>query len=148
MAVIGNIAPERAPGAKLAKVQLEDDTYNATIAKISFFHEDANGQLVANEKPNTVRVNVTLDDEQDGEGNAVTLSRKMTLSTFKNAHFAKFLSAATGAPVEDEPALRAIDTDDLIGKPIRVLTAFNCEKGWTNIQQFLAPKKRAERAAA
>lgn len=151
MPLIGNTVPQRPATAQsgeanaTSKVHLEDDTYEGTIVAILFFHEDKRdeeGNLVASDPSllNTVRVKVLVGED--------TLSKKMAASTFKNANFAKFLAAATGNKVEDEAALKAIDTDDLIGKPIRVLTCYNDGSGYTNIAQFLAPRKKAAPAAA
>lgn len=147
MPVIGDTLPTRNATASsgsanaTTKVQLEDDTHEGTIVGIILFHEDKRdentGEVVKGDPSvlNTVRVKVQVE--------SATLSRKMTYSTYENSNFAKFLAAATGIPVKNEPALRQVNTDDLIGKPIRVLTCYNPQTGYTNIDKFLAPKKAA-----
>lgn len=144
MATVGSLLPNR---PERGNVQLEDDTYAGTITKILTWAEDGNGKKINDpaQPHNKARAYVKLDATGEDEAE-ITLSRKMGFFVSPNAVFAAFLSAATGIDKNDTPALRAINLDDLIGKPIRVVTEYNADSGYTNISRFLAPKRAAQPA--
>ncbi len=129
------------PSTGSSKVQLEDDIYSGTIEKIADFYADDNGVQVEPGTPGARRVNrvyVSLGSISP-TGEDVTLSKRLNVTLNPSqagpSKFSKFLEAATGIPAGDDRQ-KSIDTDTLIGKPIRVATEFNAQSGYTNIIKF------------
>jgi hypothetical protein len=155
MAVVATLTPERsaASSGKFETVAFPNDVFGGVIKDFFFIAEDENGTKVKDAKPNKVVVYVAINPDEVPEevseqyGTDIALRRKMTISTYKNAAFAKFLAAATGINVEDEAALGAIDTDDLKNAPIRVHTKHK-PNHYVDIESFLPARKQRSRATS
>jgi hypothetical protein len=128
---------------------LDNDVYAATITLAKPVMENGTFAITENGKAQ-VDLRFQLDDEQDDEGNPIVLYRsKMAVSygqyAGKWADWAALIAAALGI-VEGDKAQRNVDTDELVGKKVRVQTAKVAStkgdgKVYVNCVGYLAPKK-------
>ena len=132
---------------------LHPDVYSGTITSAEVDMDEKGSPKLDKYLKNRIVIRVTVDNQFDDDGKAVTLRRSLPISYGKNSQTSKWADLANLITIvsgiaQGAQAQKEVMTEEFVGKRLRFNT-INVEKDgivYTNIDMFLAMPKDQTRS--